>query len=338
MKKSFVILAVILQLIVLAYMAGEREYILHNGNVIHLRTAPIDPRDMFRGDYVRLNYEISRIPVNSLMGIDSIGELKKGAKIYVSLEEGPNGLYELVAAGLDKPATGTYLAGRLPYPHRTPRAGYPIWINYGIEAYFVEQGRGRTIEKRRGNRTGVQIPLEMEIAVGPGGKSVIRGYRWSPLGIGLTVLRGVRRNQQGQDQETPRSATVQLTLANASDKPLGIVNLPDFCSFSLEPVPWTKKKWALAHNPCEDARPSDVDVVTLAPEQQIRFDFDFSTERWLVEADGQIKQIGTLDGSEQFRLVYRPPDKADSRHLSQKDIIWHGYMPSRVFHGRGQID
>jgi uncharacterized membrane-anchored protein len=335
MRKSFVILAVILQLFVLAYMAGEREYILRYGKVIHLRTAPIDPRDMFRGDYVRLHYEISRIPVSHLKGVDSVGQLKKGDKIFVSLKEGPNGLYELLDAGLAKPANGIYLAGRLPYPYRTLRASNPIWINYGIEAYFVEQGRGRAIEKRRGNITDVQIPLEMEIAVSPGGKAVIRGYRWSPLGIGTHII----RNQRGSSQEeAPRSATVQLTLVNASDKPLGVVNLPDYCSFSLEPVPWAKKKWELAHNPCEDAWPSDVDVITLAPEQRMRFDFDFSTERWLVEAEGQIKQIGTLDGSEQFRLVYRPPDEAASQYLSQKDIIWHGYMPSRVFHGRGNID
>ena len=335
MKKSFIILAVILQLIVLAYMAGEREYILRNGKVIHLRTAPIDPRDMFRGDYVRLNYEISRIPVNRIKGVDSVGELKKGDKIYVSLKEGPNGLYELVDAGLEKPATRMYLAGRLPYPYRTQRISNPISIKYGIEAYFVEQGRGRAIEKRRGNWTDVQIPLEMEIALSPGGKAVIRGYRWSPLGIGTHVI----RNRSGKSlEEAPTSATVQLTLANASDKPLGIVNLPDYCAFSLEAVPWAKQQWALAHNPCEDAFPSDADVVTLAPEQRMRFDFDFSTERWLVEADGQIKQIGTLDASEQFRLVYRPPDEAASQYLSQKDIIWHGYMPSRVFHGRGNID
>jgi uncharacterized membrane-anchored protein len=338
MKKSFVILAVLLQLIVLAYMAGEREYILRNGNIIHLRTAPIDPRDMFRGDYVRLNYEISRIPVDMLKGVDSIGELKKGDKIYVSLKEGSNGLYGPVEAGIEKSESGMYLAGRLRNPYRTLRRGYPIWIDYGIEAYFVEQGKGRAIEKRRGNRTGVQIPLEMEIAVGRGGKAVISGYRWSPLGIGLTVLRGLQRNRQGQDQKALRSATAQLTLANASDKSLAIVNLPDYCSFTLEPVPWAKKNWTLAHNPCEDILPSDVDVITLAPEQRMRFDFEFSSERWLVEADGQVMQIGTLDWSEQFRLVYRPPDEAASRHLSRKDIIWHGYMPSRIFHGRGQID
>lgn len=336
MKKTFIVLAVILQILVLAYMAGEREYILHNGKVIHLRTAPIDPRDMFRGDYVRLNYEISRIPLNMIKNADGVGEIKKDAKIYALLKEGPNGLYELVDADLQKPEEGLYLTGRIPSPYRKLQVGNPIRVNYGIEAYFVEQGKGREIEKRRGSRTKVQVPLEMEIAIGPGGKAVIRGYRWSRLGIGLQWLRNPPRDPE--DTETPQSASFQLTLANASDEPLAIVNLPEYCSFSLESVPWAKKSWGLAHNPCEEIFPSDIDVVTLAPRQEKKFVFDFSTERWLVKGKNKVKQIGTLDRTEQFRIVYRPPNEEQSRHLSQKDIIWHGYLASRVFHGHGQID
>ena len=131
-----------------------------------------------------------------------------------------------------------------------------------------------------------------------------------------------------------------MTLANASDEPLAIVNLPEYCSFSIEAVAWAKKNWSLAHNPCEDIFPSDFDVVILAPQQEKKFTFDFSTERWLVKGkgNGKVKQISTLDRTEQFRIVYRPPNEEQSRHLSQKDIIWHGYLGSRVFHGRGQID
>ncbi len=336
MKRSIVILAVILQLIVLAYMAAEREFILHRGSIIHLRTAPIDPRDLFRGDYVRLNYELSRIPTDTIKNAEGVEELKKGQKIYVTLKEGPNGLYERVEAHLHKPKTGLFLTGRSVYPHRLSSTTSPLWINYGIEAYFVEQGKGREIEKQQGSRTDVQIPLEMEIAVSPTGKAVIKGFRWSPLGIGLQVLRNPQGNQPGQ--QPPRSATVQLTLANTTDKPLAIVNLPDYCSFALEPVPWAKKRWVLAHDACGEIVPSDFDVLTLAPQQQRRFVLDFSTDRWLVEADGKIQQIGSLDWSEQFRLVYRPPDEASSEHLRQKNIIWHGYLPTRVFHGRGNID
>jgi uncharacterized membrane-anchored protein len=336
MRKAFIILAVMLQLIVLAYMAGEREYILRNGKIIHLRTAPLDPRDLFRGDYARLNYEISRIPVTIIKDADHAADIKKGAKIYVTLKEGSNGLYEPVNADFQKPQEGIYLAGRILYPHQKLPTEYPIWINYGIEAYFVEQGKGRDLEKRRGNRTDVQVPLEMEIAVGPNGKAVIKGHRWSPLGIGLQWLRPARLHSEGAGAAL--NTVFQLTLANASDEPLAIVDLPQYCSFSLESVPWAKKSWVPAHNPCEEVFPSALDVVILAPGQQKRFDFDFSSERWLVKTDGQVKQIGTLDLSEQFRIVYRPPGEEQCRHLSRQDLIWHGNMPSRIFHGHGQID
>lgn len=332
MKKAFVILAVILQLLVLAYMAGEREYILRYGKIIRLRTAPIDPRDMFRGDYVRLNYEISRIPINMIQNAEGVGEIKKGTTIYVRLKEDPTGLYEMVAADLQKPQEGLYLTGRVPHQYRRRPAGNPIWVKYGIEAYFVEQGKGREIEKKRGSRMKVQVPLVMEIAVGPNGKSVIKGYRWSRLGIGLVWLR------PAPDDPPPQSAAFQLTLANASDDPLALVNLPDYCSFSLEPVPWAEESWRLAHNPCEDTLPSDVNVVTLAPRQEMKFLFDFSTDRWLVEGKEKVKQIGALARTEQFRIVYRPPSAEQCRHLSQKDMIWHGHLSSRLFHGRGQID
>lgn len=336
MRKAFILAAIILQVVILAYMAGEREHILRNGKVIHLRTAPIDPRDLFRGDYVRLNYEISRIAVDKLKGAETPKEIKKGAKIFVSLQESSNGLYEVVNAQLQEPKEGLYLTGRSPHPHQSLLPGSPIWINYGIEAYFVEQGTGSDIEKRRGTRTGVQVPLEMEIAVSRTGEAVIKGYRWSPLGIGLQVLRSQQLNPQ--DPQAPKSATVRLTMANASDKPLAIVDLPNYCSFSLEPVPWAKEQWAIAHSPCGPALPTDFDIITLAPQQEKSVDFEFSSDRWLVMAGGKVGEIGTLDWSEQFRMVYRPPNGKDCLHLAQRDLIWHGYLPSRVFHGRGQID
>ena len=336
MRKAFILAAVVLQVVVLAYMAGEREYILKKGQVIHLRTAPIDPRDLFRGDYVRLNYEISRMASDALTGVYNPEEVKKGRKLFVLLQEGPYGLYQFAGARLQKPDAGLYLTGRTRYPFRTLRPGNQIWLRYGIEAYFVEQGRGRDIEKRRGSRNGVQVPLEMAIAVGANGKAVIRGHRWSPLGIGLQILRNPQRTRQ--DAQPLTSATVKLTLANASDAPLALVDLRDACSFSLEPVPWAKQRWVPANSPCGSLVPADADVVVLAPGQEKSIDLDFTDERWLVAADGNVTEIGPLDWSEQFRLVYRPPDEKDCRHLAQRELIWHGYLPSRVFHGRGRID
>ena len=62
MKNLVVMVAIALQVVVLFFMAGEREWVVRTGRTVFLRTAPVDPRDVMRGDYVRLNYEMSRVP------------------------------------------------------------------------------------------------------------------------------------------------------------------------------------------------------------------------------------------------------------------------------------
>jgi len=47
-------------------------------------------------------------------------------------------------------------------------------VEYGIESYFVPEGLGRELEKRRGHR------LVAEVAVDGAGRSAIRGLRVSP--------------------------------------------------------------------------------------------------------------------------------------------------------------
>jgi len=54
--------AIILQLIVLVGMIAMRLTPLLTGQTILLRVVPVDPRDIFRGDYVTLAYECCRIP------------------------------------------------------------------------------------------------------------------------------------------------------------------------------------------------------------------------------------------------------------------------------------
>ena len=335
MRRTFIILAVLLQILVLGYMAGEREHILRNGRIIYLRTAPIDPRDLFRGDYVRLNYEISNISAHKLPRDDD--GVTKGEKVYVTLKENSNGLYEFNHVSVTQPPDGIYLAGRSAYDYRHRLPGHPLMLNYGIEAYFVQQGKGRRIEKRRGSRNQLQVPLEMQIAIGRNGKAVIKDHRWSPIGMGLQVLRTPPANPQLQP--LPMSSKLAMTLANASDVPLALIALPDNCSFTLETSQSAKKQWVLVNNPCEPLQPATGDVLVLEPGEKKMFEFDFSEERWLVQSETSAPvEIGTLDLSERFRLIYRPPDEAACRHLEDRDLIWHGYLPSRAFHGRGRID
>jgi uncharacterized membrane-anchored protein len=61
-------------------LIGWNEVALARGTVVTLRTVPVDPIDLFRGRYVRLGYEISRLPVDQ--------GTAPGDTVYVALREG----------------------------------------------------------------------------------------------------------------------------------------------------------------------------------------------------------------------------------------------------------
>ncbi len=69
MKAKFWAL-VLLQLFLLAGIVAYRQYWLATGERVLLRTEPVDPRDIFRGDYVRLGYGISTLDLDRLEGDD----------------------------------------------------------------------------------------------------------------------------------------------------------------------------------------------------------------------------------------------------------------------------
>src|SRR5581483_692780 len=53
---------------VLAYMVADRVTLLRSGRTITLPIIPVDPRDLFRGEYVRLGYAVSTVPLRQLEG------------------------------------------------------------------------------------------------------------------------------------------------------------------------------------------------------------------------------------------------------------------------------
>ena len=67
MRGKFVLL-ILLQALILAGMIGYRYYWVETGEKIFLRVSPVDPRDLFRGDYVSLSYDISNLDLDQLSG------------------------------------------------------------------------------------------------------------------------------------------------------------------------------------------------------------------------------------------------------------------------------
>jgi uncharacterized membrane-anchored protein len=327
-SRRWLILAVAAQLLVLAWMAGEREWIVRTGQRLYLRTAPIDPRDLFRGDFVRLQYEINSVRVEH---VDTrAAERRRHEVMYTRLRPAGEDVYEAAGTSQTRPADGLFLRGRTEDGWRMGWRGTGhFFVKYGIEQLFVEQGSGLALEKRRGTRDALQVPMEVEVAVAPSGTAVIRGYRWSRLGMKLEVLRRpAQRNRNAPPPEGPLSPRLRITLANASDAPLSVVDAGEHCAFHLVAVEWAPQPYPPASRPCSGEQPAPR-TIALAPGEAYSAELDLSEPRWHVLAGGKPVEIGALPGLAQFRIEYRAAGAGS---------VWRGRMASQAFNASGVID
>ncbi|NMB99254.1 MAG: GDYXXLXY domain-containing protein [Thermoanaerobaculaceae bacterium] len=115
MKIKFILL-VLLQCLLLFGMIGMREVWISTGTKIKLKCVPVDPRDIFRGDYARLNYEISTLDLDSL---NCNEKFKRNDKIFVSLKKNEKDYYEAYSVSSIKPDEPIFLRGRAKYDSMT---------------------------------------------------------------------------------------------------------------------------------------------------------------------------------------------------------------------------
>ncbi len=112
---------------------------LETGAEIALRALPIDPRDVLRGDYVVLRYEISTAE-RDREGRPFVDD----QTVFVSLVEAGDGDWRVGELHREPPDGGLYLRGRI---HSVGPSRYGI--RYGIESFFVPEGEGRQYEEAR---------------------------------------------------------------------------------------------------------------------------------------------------------------------------------------------
>ncbi|MDX1804970.1 MAG: GDYXXLXY domain-containing protein [Alcanivorax sp.] len=128
--------ALALQVLIMTGVWLNGYYPLWVGREITLVTRPVDPRDWFRGDYARLDYAISRLPVAPGSEV--------GDRVFVPLTPGPGTLpWQGRRALPAPPAEGLYLRGRISAIEVNGQAR----IRYGIEALFASRQRARALEK-----------------------------------------------------------------------------------------------------------------------------------------------------------------------------------------------
>ncbi|WP_268011731.1 GDYXXLXY domain-containing protein [Aeromonas veronii] len=126
----------------LAILAGinatvwRYERAMSSGEVVLLRLAPVDPRSLMQGDYMRLNYEIAR----ELTSRDVRATQNKGSDTLV-IRLDAHQVASLVADGKADRLTRDE---RLLQVHQSERQ----W-QIGPDAYFFEEGTGEQYEAAR---------------------------------------------------------------------------------------------------------------------------------------------------------------------------------------------
>jgi uncharacterized membrane-anchored protein len=160
--------AFLLQAALLSSLVLDRALLLARGTEIRLSVRPVDPRDLFRGDYVVLAYALSQVRTDETAGEDRFAT---GEPIYVSLQNvggtwTPVGLHR---APLEDSLSikGTVTGAQDGDGCRTPCRIYDV--DYGLEQFFVPEGEGRALENLRNDER-----LEVDVAVGADGRAALR--------------------------------------------------------------------------------------------------------------------------------------------------------------------
>jgi uncharacterized membrane-anchored protein len=167
------VIVAVLQSGTLYAMVEKHAMVLRHGTSIMLETEPVDPRDLLRGEYVRLGYGISSVAADKVAGEKP--ETAGLVDIYVVVKEGTAGRWDFSSASWQKrtdiAAGEVQIHGRtLSYPNAVTTGVYRV--QYGIERFYLPEGWGRAIEDVQKERK-----IDAVIAVAQSGEAQIRSLR-----------------------------------------------------------------------------------------------------------------------------------------------------------------
>jgi uncharacterized membrane-anchored protein len=136
--------AVAVQVLFLVGIIGIHGYTLATGQPVLLKSVPVDPWDAFRGQYVNLRFDISRLDEATMPMAGA--PYQQGDTVYVTLHEG-NPFWTATGVAKVKPLVAkpeivirgtveSFFEGKLS-------------VRYGLEQFYVPEGEGQNLDQRR---------------------------------------------------------------------------------------------------------------------------------------------------------------------------------------------
>lgn len=138
--KNYKVIIIFINLIVVLVLFNngilKKEDTLKNGKLVLLKLAPVDPRSLIQGDYMRLNYEISRNRDNK--------DINKTGYIVIKITNNSVAEKIRIQANSTPLNKGEYLIKYTTKNFGSTNIGS---INIGAESYFFQEGDAEKYEK-----------------------------------------------------------------------------------------------------------------------------------------------------------------------------------------------
>ena len=167
-ERKILLVTAAAQVLVLLGMTASRVLPLVTGQTVLVRVVPVDPRDLFRGDYVILSYDFSRTPPERIEGlsVEERGNWRKleGRAVYVLLvPDSVPGHWRAEKVTMVRPDAPPFLKGQI---------GRYGSLDFGIDAFYVQEGTGHRYEQAIRNRR-----LSAELAVTSSGQAALKSLK-----------------------------------------------------------------------------------------------------------------------------------------------------------------
>ncbi len=154
-EPKYLIFALFIPVIILLSLTLKPMMTLQLGQTIQLQTLPVDPTDLFRGDYIDLFYDMTQVDIKETavdgLPSDYTPESIRGKDIYVILAPVAGGTtYQVSRYSMTPPSDPLYLKGQIRYAYLkgiSPQKDDLILnIDFGIDRYFIEENSGAQLD------------------------------------------------------------------------------------------------------------------------------------------------------------------------------------------------
>lgn len=139
-RKEYFILPILIALLFLQFLPYQLVSVL--GQEITLNAELYDPRDVFRGDYVALNFTQETVSSSTFKtGLNDLSD-HYGKTLYAVIKN-QGKVWTVQSVTLERPSDVVYISCKMDY---YDSYSDEVMLDFGIDRFYIETNTGREIE------------------------------------------------------------------------------------------------------------------------------------------------------------------------------------------------